>query len=200
VFTSLLAGECLTTNSGLLRKDFQQWGLLRFPRLHQGRPCELTSDGSVFQLLTADSESEPELRVPLRPAVYRQSVRIRDNPLETNDLHFFQLNTCGHNPYVTSSLTRRWVCVYHCRWSSPVQSFPRPSPAGLITAFYFLRFETLLTWRARLPYLYPPGTGWPSYTLRYWVIFSSPPTTSRSTVDLFDPASTRDSSCRLKTL
>jgi hypothetical protein len=23
---------------------------------------------------------------------------------------FFQLNTCGHNPYVTSSLTRGWVC------------------------------------------------------------------------------------------
>jgi hypothetical protein len=23
---------------------------------------------------------------------------------------FFQLNTCGHSPYVTSSLTRGWVC------------------------------------------------------------------------------------------
>jgi hypothetical protein len=26
------------------------------------------------------------------------------------------------------------------------------------------------------PYLYPPGTGWPSYTPRHWVPFSSPPT------------------------
>jgi hypothetical protein len=25
------------------------------------------------------------------------------------------------------------------------------------------------TWRARSPYLYPPGTRWPSYTPRHWV-------------------------------
>jgi hypothetical protein len=32
-------------------------------------------------------------------------------------------------------------------------------------------------WRARSQYLYPPGTGWPSYTPTHWVTFSSPPTT-----------------------
>jgi hypothetical protein len=39
-----------------------------------------------------------------------------------------------------------------------------------MTIFYSLRFETLPTWRARSPYLlvYPPGTGWPSYTPRHW--------------------------------
>jgi hypothetical protein len=38
----------------------------------------------------------------------------------------------------------------------------------------------------RSPYLlvYPPGTGWPSYTHRHWVPFSSPPTTRRATVEL----------------
>jgi hypothetical protein len=36
--------------------------------------------------------------------------------------------------------------------------------AGLMTIFYCLRFETSPTWRVRSPYLYPPGTGWPSYT------------------------------------
>jgi hypothetical protein len=30
--------------------------------------------------------------------------------------------------------------------------------------FNCLRFETPPTWRARSPYLYPPGTGWPSYS------------------------------------
>jgi hypothetical protein len=29
--------------------------------------------------------------------------------------------------------------------------------------FYCLRFETLPVWRARSPYLYPPGIGWPTY-------------------------------------
>jgi hypothetical protein len=33
-------------------------------------------------------------------------------PLETHDQRFFfQLNSCGNSPYITSSLTRRWVCL-----------------------------------------------------------------------------------------
>jgi hypothetical protein len=52
-----------------------------------------------------------------------------------------------------------------------------------------LRFETLSTWRARYPYLNLLGTGWPSYTPRYGIPFSSPPTTRRATVDVFQPGS-----------
>jgi hypothetical protein len=59
-----------------------------------------------------------------------------------------------------------------------------------MTIFYCLRFETPPTRGSRSPYLYPPGTGWPSYTPRHWVPFSSPPTTRRATVELFEPAST----------
>jgi hypothetical protein len=58
--------------------------------------------------------------------------------------------------------------VYNCCWSSPAQSFLGSNPAGLVTIFYCLRFETPSTWRTT-PYLYPPGTGWPSYTSRHWV-------------------------------
>jgi hypothetical protein len=35
--------------------------------------------------------------------------------------------------------------------------------------YYCPRLETPPTWRARSPYLYPPGTGWPSYIPRHWV-------------------------------
>jgi hypothetical protein len=35
----------------------------------------------------------------------------------------------------------------------------------------------------RSPYLYPPGTGWPSYTPRHWVPSPSPFTTRRATVE-----------------
>jgi hypothetical protein len=38
-------------------------------------------------------------------------------------------------------------------------------------------YLTFPTWRARFPYLYPPGTGWPSYTPGHWVPFLSPLTT-----------------------
>jgi hypothetical protein len=51
---------------------------------------------------------------------------------------------------------------YICCWPLPAQSFFGPSPLGLETIFYCLTFET-----------------------------SSPPTTRRVTVEVFDPASTR---------
>jgi hypothetical protein len=61
---------------------------------------------------------------------------------------------------------------------------------GFMTIFYCLRFETPPTWRARSPYLYPSETRWPSYTPRHWVPISPLPTTSRATVEVFEPAST----------
>jgi hypothetical protein len=69
--------------------------------------------------------------------------------------------------------------------------FSGPSPAGPLTTFYCLWFVTPPTWRTRSQYLYPPGTGLPSYTPRHWVPFSSPPTTRRATVEVFEPVSTR---------
>jgi hypothetical protein len=60
-----------------------------------------------------------------------------------------------------------------------------------MTAFYSLRFETPPAWRARFPYLYPPGMGWPGCNPRHWVLFSSPSTTRKATVEVSDPASTR---------
>jgi hypothetical protein len=50
------------------------------------------------------------VEVTLRLAIYCQSFRLGAKPLETHNPYFFQLNTCGHSPYVTSSLTRGWVC------------------------------------------------------------------------------------------
>jgi hypothetical protein len=55
--------------------------------------------------------------------------------------------------------------VYNCCWSSPAQSFVSPSSPGLMTIFCSLKFETPSTWRARTPYLCPPGTGWPRSSL-----------------------------------
>jgi hypothetical protein len=51
----------------------------------------------------------------------------------------------------------------------------------------------LKTWRAKSPYLHPPGTGWHGYTPRHWVPFTSPPTTRRATVEIFEPAFPRAS-------
>jgi hypothetical protein len=84
---------------------------------------------------------------------------------------FFLPDSCGFVDVGRSLWREDGSIVYNCCWPSPVQSFSGPSPAGLMTIFYCLRFETPPTCRARSSYLYPPGTGWPSHTPRHWVPF-----------------------------
>jgi hypothetical protein len=119
------------------------------------------------------SESESELLYDWRFTA-NQFV-LATGPLRPITSNFIiQLNTCSYSPYVTSSLTRGWVCRLQLLLSSPAQSYSDPSPAGLMTIFYCLRFEIPPAWRIRSLYLYPPGTGWSGYTPRHWVPFSSP--------------------------
>jgi hypothetical protein len=131
-----------------------------------------------------------KVRVTLRLAVYRQSVHLGVKLLETHDQRFFQLNPCSHSPYVISSLTRGWVCRLQLLLALASAVILGSESAGLMTIFYCPGLETPPTWRARSLYLYPPGTGWPSYNPRHWVPFSSPPTTCRAKVEVLEPAST----------
>jgi hypothetical protein len=70
-----------------------------------------------------------------------------------------------------------WGTLSDKRTGLPFTIGAGPSVTGLVTIFYCFKFKTPPTWRARPPYSYHPGTGWPSYTPRHWVPFSSPPTT-----------------------
>jgi hypothetical protein len=80
--------------------------------------------------------------------------------------------------------------VCHCCWPSLAQLFMGPSPAGLMNIL-LSQVHTPPTWKAGSPYLYPLGMGWPTYTPRDWAPFSSPPTTRRAAVEVFEPASIR---------
>jgi hypothetical protein len=52
--------------------------------------------------------------------------------------------------------------VYNCCRTSLAQSFFGLSPSRIMAIFfYWFRLDTPPTWRARSPYLYPPGTGFP---------------------------------------
>jgi hypothetical protein len=73
----------------------------------------------------------------------------------------FQQNTCGYSPYVISILSNDRMGL-----SFIIAAGPR---------------------HPRI-YTYFPGTGWLSYTPRRRVPFSSPATTHRATVEVFDPA------------
>jgi hypothetical protein len=100
------------------------------------------------------------------------------------EIFFRQLRDCY---FVAPSLTGGRVCIILLLlvFASSVPQDSRP---------YFIVpiLETPPTWRARSPYLYPPGPGWPKYTPGHWVPFPTPLTTHRTTVEVFHPASTRD--------
>jgi hypothetical protein len=105
--------------------------------------------------------------------------------------NFFQLSTCDHSPYVTSSLARGWVCRLQLLLTFASAVILRSESRGTHNHILLSQIRDSPPWRARSPYLYPPGTWWPSYTPRHWVPFSSPPTTRRATVEVLEPASTR---------
>jgi hypothetical protein len=106
----------------------------------------------------------------------------------TISIFFFQLNACGYSPYVTLSLTRVWVLRLKLLldpastvilWSksrathdhiSLSQIRDSPKLEGHVTVF--------ISPRNRVAQLYPHALG----------SFSSPPTTRRATVELFEPA------------
>jgi hypothetical protein len=190
----------VTVFTALLCNIFQQWTILC-----SQTPCRLAATShQTPTLLTAvwglsHDRLAIKVKVMLRPIASRPLYLRISTHLRLN--HIFVTSDSCRLVDVGRSLSREnGSAVYNCCWSSPAQSYLGPSPAGLLTIFYCLRFETPPTWRAVSPYLYPPGTGWPSYTPRHWVTFSSPLTTRRATVEVFEPASTRDTFYMLYTL
>jgi hypothetical protein len=127
---------------------------------------KVTRKLSYRSLCVCMSESESKLLYDWRFTASHFVLATR--PLRpTTRIFIFQQNTCCYSPYVTSSLTRGWVCRLQMLRVSPAHSFLGPSPARLMTTFYCLRFETPPTWRATLfpqeqdgPVI-PPGTGFP---------------------------------------
>jgi hypothetical protein len=105
-----------------------------------------------------------KVRVTLRLAPYRQAVRLGTKPLETHGQNIFQQNTCVHSPYVTSYLTGGWVCRLQLLLALA-------SAVNLRSEYHKTHDHILLSQirdspnlELRSPYLYPPGTAWPSYT------------------------------------
>jgi hypothetical protein len=116
---------------------------------------------------------------------HRQSVRLGANPLRlTARFLFLQLNTCGHSPYVTSSLTRGWLCHLQLLLVFASAVILSSESHGTHNHILLSQIRYSPNLEARYPDLYPPGTGWPSYNHRHWVPFPSPFTTRRDTVEV----------------
>jgi hypothetical protein len=137
---------------------------------------------ALTSLFTTESESLYE---------WRQSVRLGDKPLETHDRRlFFQPNTCGHSPILSwermglsftiaacpRQRSHSRVRVSRDSWPHfPVSDSRLHQPGGPDPRIYIPQ--------ERGGPVIPPGTGFP---------LSSPPTTRRDMVEVFDPATTRD--------
>jgi hypothetical protein len=111
----------------------------------------------------------------------------RQTPWDSRHSNFiFQVNTCGYSPYVTSSLTRGWICRLQLLLvlASAVTLWSESRETHDHILLSQIRDSPNL--EGQVPVLYPPGTGWPCYTPRHWVPFSSPSTTGTATVEVFD--------------
>jgi hypothetical protein len=104
-------------------------------------------------------------RVTWRLAVCRQSVHLGSKYLEISAIKFFPLNPCGIRPYVTSTLTRGWVCRLQLLLVFASAVILGSESRELVTIFCCFSFDTPQTWRVRFPYLYSPGTGFPFHRL-----------------------------------
>jgi hypothetical protein len=124
-----------------------------------------------------------ELEFFLRPTVSRPVSLGIGPPFGTLDQSLFSSSFVGQLRCSLSMrpLWRENGCVIYCTIASgPCQSNHTWAEVPQNSRPYFtVSFDTPPTWRTRFPYLYPQGTGWPSYTPGHWVPFLSPLTTRR---------------------
>jgi hypothetical protein len=94
-------------------------------------------------------------------AVCRKSVRLGAKPLDDHDqtlvlFLFLQMNICGHSPYVTSSLTRGWICLYEYPWLLPRVGIERIASYGkfFLVPYIQVHSQSTLTATSNWPCLW----------------------------------------------
>jgi hypothetical protein len=124
-----------------------------------------------------------EVKVILRPTVSMPVCRGIGHPSGAHDEMF---TTAGHLLFsycMAPSLKRGLVSNLLVKLGlRPVSAVSlRSDFRGTSAHISMSHLRLPQTWWASSPYLYPPGTGWTSYTPGHWVPFSSPLTTRRAT-------------------
>jgi hypothetical protein len=118
---------------------------------------------------TAESEPESESELLYNWQFTANQFVLEPSPLRLTTSIIFQLNTCGCSHHIISTLTRGWICRLQLLLVLASAVTLGSESGGTHDHILLSQFETPPTWRARPPYIYPPGTGLPSYTPRHWV-------------------------------
>jgi hypothetical protein len=132
----------LELKSSLMSASFQAW------------PGDLQTAASSTALLAvgmqtplASERRESELLHEWRFTA-NQFV-LAPSPLRLTATMFSQMNTCGHSPYITSSLTKGWVCHLQLLLALASEFILGPKLLSQILDFHFCRLLRLagLRWR-----------------------------------------------------
>jgi hypothetical protein len=92
-------------------------------------------------------------------------------PWDSRPAIIFQLNTCFHSPYITSSLTRGWVWNLQLLLVLASAVILRSDSRGTCDHMLLSQIRNYPNLGARFPYLYFSGSGWSCYSARHWVSF-----------------------------
>jgi hypothetical protein len=162
----------------LLGSRFQWQMFLFFGFLNCPRPQLPASKSNISQDWTA-----VKFKIMLWLTVMQPFCLDVKHPSGAEDQIFVtgrQLHVCWCG---APSPTRGWVC--HLQLLLALASMIILGSESRGTLHHILLSQTPPTYGTRMPYLYPPSTGWPSYTPRHWIPFSWPPTTCRVMVEIF---------------
>jgi hypothetical protein len=123
----------------------------------------------------AEHGSEPESESLYDWQFTSSKFCLGDKPLENHDQYFFQLNNCCYSHYVTSFLARGWVCRLQLLLALASTVILRSKSRGPHYHILLSRIRDSPNPECQAPFLYLPGTGWPSYTSRHWVFRTGSP-------------------------
>jgi hypothetical protein len=132
---------------------------------------------AVLSVSQSESESESGFLYDWRFTA--NQLVLATSPLRLKTSNFFQLNTCFHSPYVTSSLMRGWFCRLKLLLVLDSAVILRSESCGTHDHILLSQIRDSSNLEGQTPVFISPGTGWPSCTPRHWAPFSTPLTTQR---------------------
>jgi hypothetical protein len=135
-------------------------------QLQWPRRCPLVNTPHLNSQLNAESQScFTTGSLPPISSSWRQA------PWYPRQFFIFQLNTCSYSPYVTSSLTRGWVCRLQLLLGLASAVILSSGPRGTHDHILPSQLRDFPNLYAQVPVLISPRRGWSGYTPRHCVPF-----------------------------